>query len=136
MHRPELPLPASAFRGLGRAQRVWMHVLEWKMAKGDPDPTVKTLEQQLDRRLRLLAVRALEVPVLDHGHGGMLSTGQVIDRADRDGELEGSMPIHGFLNPAPAQARRDGIHGSAWSLRAHRPCQPDRSPDRCRVEKS
>src|SRR4029077_7720715 len=100
MHRPELPLPAGAFRGLGRAQRVWMYVLEGKVAKGDPDPTLKTLEQQLDRRLRLLAVRALEIPILDDGHRGMLSADQVIDRADGGGELERVRPVHGFLNPA------------------------------------
>src|SRR5260370_34293256 len=92
MHRPELPLPAGAFRGLGRAQRVWMHVLEGKMAKGDPDPTVKTLEQQLDRRLRLLAVRALEVTILDHGHLGMLRLYLVIARSYCAGAQLGSIP--------------------------------------------
>src|SRR5882762_9799592 len=61
MHRPELPLAACALRGLGRGQRVRMYVLEGKIAKGDLDATVKTLEQDFDRRLRLLAVRALEI---------------------------------------------------------------------------
>ena len=43
MHRPELPLAARTLRGLGRVQRVRMHVLEGKIAEGDLDATVKTL---------------------------------------------------------------------------------------------
>src|SRR2546421_12382609 len=111
VHRLELSLAGGALGGLRRGQRVRMHVLEGKMAKRNPHPTVKTLEQQFDRRLRLLAVRALEIPVLDHGHRGVRSAGQVIDRTDGYGELESPMPVRALLNPVPAQARRDG---TAW----------------------
>src|SRR6267143_2101067 len=99
MHRPEFPLTACALRGLGRGQRVWMYVLEGKISKGDLDATVKTLEQEFDRSLRLLAVRALEIGILGHGHCGVRRAGQVIDGADRDGEFEGSMPVHGSPQP-------------------------------------
>src|SRR6266566_1379494 len=99
VHRPELPLAASALRGLGRGQRVRMRLFEGEIAKGEPHPAVKPLEQQFERRLRLLAVRALEIPILDHGHRGVSRAGQVIDGADGDGELEGPVPVHSIPQP-------------------------------------
>ena len=69
-------------------ERMRMDVLQRKIAKCEPYAPGKPLEQQLQGRLRLPAVRTLEITVLDERHGRVLGAHYVIDRRDRDRELE------------------------------------------------
>ena len=88
VHRPELPLTAGAFGRLRRHQRVRVHFLERVMAKRESDLLGATLEQQLDRRRCLLAVRALEITVFHHGAPCVLRPQHMIHRIHRRGQLE------------------------------------------------
>ena len=88
VHRPELTLGAGAFGRLRRQQRVRMHFLERVMAKRESDLLGKALEQQLDRRRRLLAVGTLKITVFDHGDRRVLRPQHMIHRAQRHAQLE------------------------------------------------
>ena len=65
-----------------------MHVLERKIAEHEPCAAAEALEQQLHGRLRLFAVGALEVAVLDDSHRGVRGADHVIDGTDGCGELK------------------------------------------------
>jgi len=66
VHRPELALRRGDFRHLRREQRMGMHFLLRKMAKGVADAPREAIQQQLHRRRRLLAVGTFEIAVLHH----------------------------------------------------------------------
>src|SRR5437016_5817167 len=104
---PEFPLAAGGLGGAGRGAGVRAHALEREIPKREARTTVEALEQQLQRRLRLLAVRALEIAILDDRHGRVRAARQMIDRAHRDRELERSMPRHTSrsLRSGPATMR-------------------------------
>jgi hypothetical protein len=65
VHLPELALPACNLGRQRGLQRMSMDLLERKVPPDEPHAAREALQQQLQRRRCLLAVRALEVPVLD-----------------------------------------------------------------------
>jgi hypothetical protein len=71
-----------------------MHFLQRKVPVSEPHAAGETLEQQLHRRLCLLAVWAFEVTVLDHGSDGVRRSDHVIDRPDGNCELERNVWPH------------------------------------------
>src|SRR6266496_1333721 len=94
VHRPELVLRTGSLRGFGRVQRVGMDSLEREMTVDEPDAAGEAFKQQLDRRRRLLAVRTLEISVLDHGDASVGGTDRVVGPAWRDGQFERVRAIH------------------------------------------
>src|ERR1700719_3697470 len=78
-------------------------VLQRKIAKREPHAAGEPLQQQLRRRL--LAVRALEITVFDERHGRMFGARDVIDRRDRDRELEVAVRRHGYAQARAAAGR-------------------------------
>jgi hypothetical protein len=94
MHRPELPLSAGALGRFGGLQRVRMHFLERAVTEREPHLLGKTLQQQLDRRCRLLAVRTFKVGVFHHRHRGVLGSQDVIHGAHRRAQLEEMTRAH------------------------------------------
>src|SRR6516165_4368718 len=94
MHLPELALPSGTFRCLSGTEGMRMRLLQRKVPESEPHAAGETLEQQLHRRLRLFAVRAFEVAVLDHGGDGMRRSDHVIDCAEGDCKLERNVRFH------------------------------------------
>ena len=67
-----------------------MRRLDREVAEDEADARAEPLEHELDRGRGLLAGRALEVAVLDDGHGRMLCAENVVDGADRNCEIDGA----------------------------------------------
>src|SRR5262245_56611873 len=65
VHLPELALRARALGSLGRGERMRMHVGQREVAKREPHLLLEAVQDYLDGRGGLLAVRALEVAILD-----------------------------------------------------------------------
>ena len=83
VHRPELSLPGRRFGSLCRTQGVRMHFLERGMPEDEPHAAGELFEEQLHDRRGLLAVGALEIPVLDEGDLGMQGAERVVGGTDR-----------------------------------------------------
>jgi hypothetical protein len=87
VHVPEPSLGARCLGGLRGSGGVRVKVRHRKMTEHEPEPVAKTLEQIQHHRVRLAAVGALEVAVLDQRHRGVRPPAHVISR-DVDGRGE------------------------------------------------
>ncbi len=89
VHLPERALRARRLRGLSRELGVWMHVGERQMAPHVPDLIAEGREQLADHRLRLPAVRALEVAVFEQRDRRIVRPAHVVALVvDRLGEVD------------------------------------------------
>src|SRR6267142_833096 len=87
-------LPRGAFRGLGRKQRMRMHLFQREMAVDEPHCTGKAFEQVLEERRRLLAGGTFEIAVLDDRHCGAGRAEHVLDLADRNHQVVVGSVMH------------------------------------------
>ena len=78
VHRPEPALRPGGFRRERGVQRVRMDLFQREVPPCEPHAAFKVREDQLDRGRRLLAVRALEIAVLDNVDGRMRAAKGVI----------------------------------------------------------
>src|SRR5688572_6728461 len=88
VHLPELALRPRALGGLGGGERMRMHVDEREVTIREAHLLLEAVQDYLDGRGGLLAVRALEVAVLDEDDGRVLGTEQVIGVIDGFGEID------------------------------------------------
>src|SRR6185369_14032890 len=125
MHLPELPLRSRAFCSLRSRQGVRVDFLQREVAIDEAHAVREALEQQFHRGGRLLAIRALEIAVLDDGDSGMLRSQDVVSRANGIGQFELVMLIHDSLpglfrecTRAPGQNRNSSESSSATGPKA------------------
>jgi hypothetical protein len=74
-----------------------MNFLQREVAEHHAHLALESLQHELDRGGRLLAVRALKIPVLDEGHGRVLRAERVIDRAHRYSQIALMVLVHARL---------------------------------------
>jgi hypothetical protein len=70
MHLPEAALRSGGLRGFCRAFCVGMYLREREMTVSETKAVAQHLLNLFDYFVRLAAMRALEVAVLNYGHGG------------------------------------------------------------------
>src|SRR5207344_1287140 len=97
VHRPELVLGTGCFRRLSRQLGVRMNLQQREVAEDEADTMLESPQQHLYRRVRLCAIRTLEVSVLDQDDAGAFRTEDVIGLVDGYGQSERfSLPVHGI----------------------------------------
>src|SRR5882672_1953895 len=88
VHLPELTLLRRPFGRLGGREGVRMRLFERKMPVREPDPAAEVREQHLHGRHGVLAVRTLEIAVLDDGDERVIGAEPMIRGGDGNGEVE------------------------------------------------